>query len=206
MTAKRKIEQSVTTPLKWPDGWLRTRIQDRKKQAAWKRPTSFYVAGIVRELELLGGTSLLITSNGTDQRDPGVSVYFSRKEEDFSWQDALGLQGIVPTVDQIESAYRARARNCHPDGATPDVPLFVSLSGHRDRAKAWVQGKHGDDHDHVIACDIFIETRLNLAALKMTLGALRTIERCGASSVLDRVMDKSFARTLIPEVAHAGTD
>jgi hypothetical protein len=26
------------TPLKWPDGWERTPIQDRKAQPGWKRP------------------------------------------------------------------------------------------------------------------------------------------------------------------------
>jgi len=193
------MEHHETQPLKWPDGWMRTRIQDRKSQSQWKRPQKFYLEALWKELERLGVTTTILSSNGQDTRDPGVAVYFSRKKEDYSWQDALGLQGIVPTLDQIDSAYRQKALQYHPDRPGGDVKMFAALTEHRDRAKDWVLGKHRTDHDHVIACDVFAEVRLNIAAIKMTLQALRTIERCGASSVLDRVMEKSFARQLITE-------
>ena len=78
--------------------------------------------------------------------------------------------------------------------------MFVELAKAKENAIRWITGAP-IDHEHVIACDTFNETRLNVAALKQTLTALRTIERCGASSVLDRVMDKTFARQLIPEVS-----
>jgi hypothetical protein len=191
------MEHHETNPLKWPDGWARTRIQDRKPQAAWKKTQRLYYEMMLRELERLGATSALLTIN-TDPRDPGVAVYFSRKKEDFTWQDMLGLQGIVPTKDQIDKAYRERARKVHPEGQTPDLPMFLEISKAKENAVKWITGAPVD-HEHVIACDTFNETRLNVAAIKHTLTALRTIERCGASSVLDRVMDKTFARQLIPE-------
>jgi hypothetical protein len=193
------MEHNETSPLKWPDGWIRTRIQDRKPQSAWKKPQRVYYDMLLKELERLGATSALLTTN-TDPRDPGVAVYFSRKKEDFSWQDMLGLQGIVPTKEQIDRAFRQKARAVHPEGPTPDVPMFVELAKAKENAIRWITGAP-IDHEHVIACDTFNETRLNVAALKQTLTALRTIERCGASSVLDRVMDKTFARQLIPEVS-----
>jgi hypothetical protein len=43
----------------------------------------------------------------------------------------------------------------------------------------------------VIACDTFKEVRLNLAAIAFTLKAMRQIDRCGTSSVLERSF-KSF--------------
>jgi hypothetical protein len=194
------MEHKQVTPLKWPDGWMRTRIQDRKPQAQWKKPKGFYLDALWKELERLGGTAALMTTND-DPRDPGVAVYFSRKKDDFSWQDGLGLQGVVPTLEQIDSAYRQLSRKYHPDVEGGDKAMFVKIAEYRDQAKRWVLGTDRLDHEHVIACDMFNEVRLNIAALKMTLTALRTIERCGASSVLDRVMEKSFARQMITEVS-----
>lgn len=196
-----KLEYKESTPLKWPDGWMRVRIQDRKSMSAWKRPIQFYRDGILRELTRLGSTRLLVTHNGLNGLDPGIAVHFSRKKQDWSWQDALGLQGVVPTIAQIDEAYRSRAMKFHPDRPGGDAKMFAALSEHRDRAKDYILGKDRMDYGHVIACDTFNEVRLNLAAIKMVITALRTFERCGASPILDRVMDISFAKALIPGVS-----
>ena len=63
------MEHNEMNPLKWPDGWIRTRIQDRKPQSAWKKPQRVYYDMLLKELERLGATSALLTTN-TDPRDP----------------------------------------------------------------------------------------------------------------------------------------
>lgn len=196
-----KLEYKESSPLKWPDGWMRVRIQDRKSMSAWKRPIQFYRDAMMRELSRLGATRMLVTHNGLNGLDPGVAVHFSRKKQDWSWQDALDLQGIVPTLAQIDEAYRERAMKYHPDRPGGDAKMFAALSEHRDRAKDYVLGKDRADYGHVIACDTFNEVRLNLASIKMVITALRTFERCGATPILDRVMDISFAKALITEAS-----
>lgn len=52
--------------------------------------------------------------------------------------------------------------------------------------------------DDVIACDQFKEVRLNMAAIVLTIKAIRQIERCGTSSLLERAF-KGFSA--LPETA-----
>lgn len=203
-----KIHWEETNPLKWPEGWPRTRIQDRKRQAAWKKTMSAYRTMLERELTRLGATSALLTTNrGIDHQsslDPGVAVYFSRKAiNQYAWQEALGLIGQVPTLDQIDSAYRQRIRQIHPDGPTPDVKLFHALTEHRDRARDWAMGRHRSEHEYVLACDVFDETRLNLNAVRLTIAALRQVERCGASIMLERAF-RGFHKQIAAGVASGG--
>jgi hypothetical protein len=184
-----KTEGKSESPLRWPSGWPRTRIQDRKPQSQWKKPLHVYQQLLIAELGRLKATSYLITTNsGSDgQRDPGASVFFSLKPLDiYGWQEALGFIGEIPTIQQIDHAYLERAKKVHPDGPTPDVELFRKLTLHRDNAKSWVRGEHLQEHDKVMACDAFNDVRLNLNAVRLTLAAMRQIERCGASVMLER--------------------
>jgi hypothetical protein len=178
---------SIQHPLRWPEGWPRTRLGDRKSQAAWKKPYADAVASLEKELKRLGATSHLVTHNDRESQDSGVAVYFTLKPDDKeAWQEALGFIGEVPTVDQIKSAYRERAQKVHPDGPTPDPVLFHALTKHRDRAVAWARGEQTVEHDKVIACDVFREVRWNVNAVRMTIFAMRQIERCGASVMMER--------------------
>jgi hypothetical protein len=183
--------------LRWPEGWPRTRIQDRKSQGAWKKNTTDYQTRLEKELKRLGVTSYLFTRNrDRGNQDPGVAVYFSRKPiNNYGWQEALGLIGVVPTLEQIDHAYRERAKRIHPDGPTPDVKMFHALTEHRDRARDWAQGRHRAEHEYVLACDVFDEVRLNINAIRLTIAALRQIERCGASVMLERAF-RGFAKAL----------
>lgn len=184
-------------PLAWPDGWVRTRIQDRKAQSQWKLSVAKYRETLIKECERMGVTSLVISSNvplnlrgdmtaGIEPRDPGVAVYFSRPvKEDYSWQEVLNIHNPDPTLEQIDSAYRELAKKYHPD-AGGDLEMFKTVTQQRDRARAWVSQKDSGGQQYVLACDQFKEVRLNLNAIRLTIAAIRQIERCGTSSLLER--------------------
>lgn len=185
MKAKEVIHDEAMD-LRWPDGQPRTRIQDREGRSAWKQPMPKVKENLRLELERSGATATLVTYS-TNHLEPGVAVWFSRKASNqFAWQEALGLIGEIPTLEQIDKAYRQRAQRVHPDGPTPDIPVFQSLSEHRQRARDYVTGKHRSDHEYVIAIDQFNEARLNLQAIKIVLYSLRRIEDCGSPLMLER--------------------
>ena len=174
-------------PLRWPDGWPRTRIQDRKPQASWKKGRLQALEALGAEMKRLGATDWIVTTNERSEQDPGVAIYFTRKPlNEFAWQEALGLIGEVPTLAAIDKAYRDRAQKCHPDRPGGDAKLFAALTEHRDRARDWATGRHRIEHEYVLACDQFSEVRLNITAIRLTVYALRQIERCGASVMMER--------------------
>lgn len=206
-------EKRETFPLSWPDDWQRTRPQDRRPMAAWKRTANQYREALVMELTRMESPMAVISSNvplnlrggletkGVEPLDVGVAVYFSRKmKEDFSWQDALGIHDPAPTETQINESFRRLAALHHPDRGG-DVAMFQSVTKHRDNALRWVNRKTNQKFDYVIACDQFKEVRLNMAAIVMTIKAIRQIERCGTSSLLERAF-KGFSA--LP--AQAGAD
>jgi hypothetical protein len=182
-------------PLYWPDGWVRTRIQDRKAQSSWKKSLNDYREDLIKELERMGTKTLVISCNipltlrgtltaGMQPLDPGVAVYFRReKKEDYSWQEVLGINDPAPSEEAIDSAFRKLAAKYHPDqGGDPE--MFKTLVRHRDSARAYI--RQSSQFDYVIACDLFKEVRLNINAIRLTVAAIRQIERCGASSLLER--------------------
>lgn len=176
-----------SSPLQWPDGQPRTRHQDRSRRAAWKGTLLKYKEALAVELKRSGATDWLITYDPHGSLDPGVAVAFSRKPIDqYGWQEALGFIGRVPSVDEINRAYRERIRKIHTDGPTPDLKLFHSLTEHRDRAIDWAMGRHRAEHEYVIAIDVFDELRLNINAVKIVLLSLRRIEDCGSPLMLER--------------------
>lgn len=197
-------------PLHWVDGWPRTRPQDRRSVAAWKRTANQYRDALEKELTRMESPSFIISSNvpvnqrgnmtpGVEPLDIGVAVYFSRKvKEDFRWQDALGIHDPAPTEQQVQDAFRRLAQVHHPDRGG-DLAMFQEVSKHRDHALAWINRKSHQRFDHAIACDLFREVRLNIASIAFTLKAIRQIERCGSSALVDRAF-KGFAE--LP--AHAG--
>jgi hypothetical protein len=171
--------------------------------AAWKRTANQYREALEKELTRMESPSFVISSNvqlnqrgamtpGVEPLDVGVSVYFSRKiKEDFAWQDALGIQDPAPTEQQIHDAFRRLAQLYHPDRGG-DIAMFQAVTKHRDNALRWVTRKTNQRFDYVIACDQFREVRLNMAAIVMTIKAIRQIERCGTSSLLERAF-KGFS-------------
>lgn len=190
-------------PLSWPDGWPRTRPQDQRRMAGWKKNANQYREALMTELERMKSPTFVISSNvplsqrgtmtsGIEPRDVGVAVYFSRQlKEDFSWQDALGLSDPIPTEQQIQEAFRRLAQIHHPDRGG-DIAMFQAVTKHRDNALRWVNRREHQQFEYVIACDQFCEVRLNLEAIALTIRAIRQIERCGTSSLLERAF-KGFS-------------
>jgi hypothetical protein len=205
-------EKKDAFPLSWPEGWPRTRPQDQRTMGSWKRSGNQYRDALAKELTRMESPSFVISSHvpltqrggletkGVEPRDVGVAVWFSRKvEEDFRWQDALSLTDPLPTEQQINDAFRRLAQVHHPDRGG-DPAMFAAVSKHRDNALRWVNRKEHQNFEHVIACDSFKEVRLNIASIAFTIKAIRQIERCGTSALLERAF-KGF----VPELpAKAG--
>jgi hypothetical protein len=182
-----KLEVKDETPLKWPDDRPRTRFQDRENKAAWKLSYQDAFKGLERELKLLKATFALITHNSMNHDDGGVALWLSRKPvDDYGWQDAFGFVGIIPSAKEIGQAYRERAQKVHPDGPTPNRVAFDELTKHRDNAMRWIQGRRSVEPETVMAVDTFREVRHNLNAIKLTLSALRQIERCGSPVMMEQ--------------------
>lgn len=185
------------SPLKYPDGWPRTRISDRKKAGGWKKTAKQYEEAIAKELARFSVADFRITCNppGSDRQDPGVAVYFTlKKDADFSWQEGLGLFTPCPTLQEIDDAYRERAMQHHPDRGG-DLETFKRMGAHREQAKAWVLGAQ-KEHEYVIPCDRYDEVRLNMAAIRMALAAMRQLDRVGIPGMLERSF--SGMRTALP--------
>lgn len=178
--------ETEETPLRWPEGWPRTRFQDRKAMPAWKKTYGQAVQALAKELKRLGATSWVVTRN-VDQTDAGVAVWLTLKPVDnFGWQEALGFVGEVPTIKQIDHAYMKLVQPIHPDGPNPDNALFMQLTKHRDDARAWARGEQNIAHDKVMAIDAFKEHRWNVNAIRMTIFAMRQMERCGSGVMMER--------------------
>lgn len=191
-------------PLSWPEDWPRTRPQDQKPMASWKRTGNQYRDALITEMERMKSPSTVISSNvplnlrgamthGVEPRDVGVAVYFSKPaKEDFSWQEVLGIDNpVAATESQIQDAFKRLAALYHPDRGG-DVAMFQNVTRARDNALRWLKRASNQTFDYVIACDQFREVRLNMAAIVLTIKAIRQIERCGTSSLLERAF-KGFS-------------
>lgn len=204
------MEHQEAMPLKWPDGYGRTLIQDRQSRAAWKKPFTVYQKGVLKELELLGAGAVTITRNppSEERLDPGVAVWYSRKRtEDFSWQVGLQIDNPKPTIEEISSAFKRLAAKHHPDavsgGSGGDVRTYMKLDEWRRKARAWVKGENIYGLDNCIPCDVYTDSRQNLAAIKLILSHFRALERLGNPFILERVMERTF-RAALPQ--QGGTD
>lgn len=181
-------------PLSWPDGWPRTLIGDRESRSAWKKTERQAIEML--ELELKRFNTLASTLTRKDPQDfrtapdPSIAIHFSRKrEDDFSWQGALGISNPAPTIEEIDSAFRKLAQRYHPDNQqTGDHETYIALSRHKKNAVAYVNRLSGSSSDYVIACDKFKESRWNIVAISHTIHSLRQMERDGTSKLLERAL------------------
>lgn len=180
---------------------------------AWKRTSTQYRDEIVKELARIDAPSFVISSNvpltardtmtrGLEPLDVGVAIYFSRKvKEDFAWQDALNIHDPAPSEEQVQNAFRRLAALHHPDKGG-DITMFQDAVKHRDNALRWINRKLDSNFDYVIANDQFREVRLNMAAISMSLKALRQLDRCGSTGLLERAF-RGFSA--LPEYRGAET-
>lgn len=185
-------------PLAWPADWPRTSIKDQRGNSQWKKPLDWYRGEVASELKSLKAKRFIVSTNlhvvDSDGRlnmndartthDVGVAVYFARTVvEDFKWMTTLMLTG-VPTEDDIDVAFKRLALPHHPDRGG-DSKLFALYSEAKELGKRWFR-RTQQPPNLVIACDTFNEVRLNLAAIALSLKAIRQLERCGTSQLLER--------------------
>ena len=200
-----KVDVQDEMKLRWPEGWSRTLIELRKPGKQWQKPLEYYRQQIIKELTLMGATSILIARATVDQErlDPGVAVWFSMTTEDYSWQTLLELPP-APTLDQIDASYRVKAKQVHPEGPKPDIEMFVRLGKARVAAIAWVKGTHTDRHEFVMALDRYGAIKWNMAGLSRALNAFRSLQKMGMPAILERVLDKAFKAALPMPPAQTG--
>ena len=197
-------EKKESYPLHWPADWPRTRPQDQRANSQWKRTANQYREALAQELARMGSPFGVISCNipltlrgsmtpGVEPRDVGVAVYFSKKvEEDFSWQDVLGIRDpVAASEQQVQEAFKRLASIYHPDKGG-DIAMFQRVATARDNAIRWITRASDQRFDYVIANDQFREVRLNLAAIVMSLKALRQLDRCGSTGLLERAF-KGFS-------------
>lgn len=194
-------QTTIANPLKWPEGWKRTKINARDKKGAWKKTLLQYEVELAGELRKMGAVRIITTVNDSRmaERDPGVAVYFSRPpaEDDGEWQDILGIDTPAPTVELINDRFKTLAQTYHPDNqSTGNYEMYRKIDDARKTAKAWVTGDFGKEHEHVIACDKYNEVRLNIKAIQISIAAIRKIEESGASGIIDR----AFAGFTAPQI------
>jgi hypothetical protein len=199
------------TPLKWPEGYGRTLIDDRKTQASWKKTYSHYREAVIAELTRMGVSKATITRNDAvkEKLDPGVAVWFLLKPaSDFSWQTGLHLDNPAPSLEEIDSAYRRLVQKHHPDavanGSGGDVLEFHKLTDYRKKARAWVLGDLAQQFDNCIQCDGFKDARQNLAAIRGALAHIRGLERLGIRGISERIMSTGF-KAALPQKASEST-
>lgn len=200
-----------TYPLQWPEGWPRTRPQDRKERTAWKKNDRQSTDALELELKRFGVISSTISrkdpSDFRGAADPSISLHFSRhRTEDFSWQDALDIHNPAPETEEIESAWRRLAAKYHPDNKqTGDVEMFRALTVHANNARAYINRLSGKAYDYVIACDTYTQPKWNINAIKQTIHSLRQMERDGTSALLQQAMKGFQAQIGAGEPIHAST-
>lgn len=209
MTEKKpKLAVTEESALRWPDGVDRTFIKLRKPNKAWKMTWKQLVPALALELERLGATGSIAIQRSSDERmDPGVAVWFSMRKEDFSWQQGLGLETPAPTMDQIQIAYKTKAKKFHPDTPiTGDPEAFKRLTEYRDAAVAWVTGTHGHSRESVMAIDQYNEARLNLCAIRLAFSHIRGLERVGAPGILKQTLGAFRAKLVAQTGGSNGPD
>lgn len=193
------MEFETQQQLKWPEDRPRTRFQDRKGNAQWKLNYADTVKRLKQELQRAKVTSALVTHDAG--LEGGVAVWISRKpQDDYGWQDEFGFIGVIPTIQELDRAYMRKARDIAPDGPKPNLERFHEITKLRDQGRRWIRGERIKEHETVMAVDAFKEVRHNLNAIRMTLFALRQIERCGSPVMMEQAW-RGFRPALVGTVA-----
>ena len=188
-------------PLTWPEGWPRTLLRDRLDRKAWKDTLLQSAQKLRKELQKTKVLSFTISCNippsGNNfadvpsPGDTGVAVWFSReREDDYSWQETLGIHSPAPSEREIGEAFKRLAAQYHPDNPrTGDINIYMRYDEARKRALDFIARKTGANYLQCLPCDTFNEVRLNMRALQMSLSYLRGLENCGGSAILERAFE-----------------
>lgn len=198
------MEHKETSPLRWPEGFGRTLIGERKSQRAWKKQMPVYVKQAMHELALLGAGLAEISYNSDPElakRDPGVAVWFSvTRTKDTSWQTGLQIDNPNPTRQEIDKAFKRLSFKHHPDqvagGSGGDVKAYMKLEEHWRNAKAWIQGESIYTLENCMPMDLYEEPRQNMAGIKLYFAHLRALQRLGSPFIVERMVNQSFRAAL----------
>jgi hypothetical protein len=192
-----------TYPLQWPKDVPRTRIPDREERKIWNKKTERQALdALEKELKQFGGFGMVVTRKDPSDKmtapDPSVAVYFSRtSEDDFAWQDALGITNPAPTLDEISRAHRELAKRYHPDVSREDAENMVLLNMYKDNAIRYVKQASGELSTFCMPCDKFVEFRQNVTAIRNTIHSFRQMERDGTPRMVERAL--SGFQAALPE-------
>jgi hypothetical protein len=205
---KLAINVSEKTPLKWAEGQERTLIDRRVPKNGWKKTFRQYLDRLALQLDKLGIAEATVSFNPSpmDRQDPGVALYFSKpRKQDYSWQVALGIDSPMPTLDEINDAFKRKALPHHPDSDSVrqgkgDPKLWYQFDQHRKNAIAYVKGTA--QTEYVIAVDRCTEPRWNLEAIRRILMAVAVMDEYGNPGTLERTF-KGF-RVALPAHASSG--
>jgi hypothetical protein len=199
VTKKDQFFLNEKHPVDWPTDWPTTKLRDRQTRPAWKKGRPDSIKALSVELQRFGATSAVLTFQDPADRintpNPAAAVWFSRKgNDDFLWQDALGLSS-APTLAEISAAFRRISAPHHPDrianGSGGDIEVFHMLTKHKEAAEKYVKQSAGA-YQLVLACDVYAELRWNINSLANSIRSFRQLERDGASQLLERAM-QSFS-------------
>lgn len=196
--------ENVEHPLRWPDSWPRTLIDRRIVRNAWKKPIPEYQKAITREMRAMKVAAFTITYN-VDGRDPGVAVWYSlQSANDVSWQVGLQIDSPLPTLDQIDSAYKSLAMKHHPDRGG-DIEMFKKLNVYREAARGYVLGTAAPRLENCVPMDTFADIKQNLAGVRLFLSYVRGMERLHGPTVVRRIMERTFRTALTAGASNADT-
>ena len=199
-----KVEEQ--NPLKWPENFGRTLIEERVNQKAWKKQLSVYSKAVAHQLELLGANVVLITYNERAQdadKDRGVAVWYSRQQsKDTSWQRVLHLDNPNPTREDIDRAFKRRVmeERCHPDliagGSGGDAKTYIRRNEAWRNGKAYLEGDNPYDLKNCLPMDRYVDVRQNMAGAKLYLEHLRAMYRLGNPFVVEGMMERGLRAAL----------
>ena len=109
-------------PLQWPAGWPRT---ESREGGRFKTTLNTALSALKREVELLGGRSLVLSSNVTlgneNPKDCGVVAYFELRGQFISipcdrWNNVeSNVKAITLTIEAMRGIERWGAKHYYRD-------------------------------------------------------------------------------------------
>lgn len=111
---------SAAYPLHWPKGWPETAPHDRE-QSLFKQTLSDALRNLKRQVQLMGGSDLVLSSNctlGTERpKHPGVVAYFTLNKEQIAipcdrWRAVQdNVHAIALTIEAMRGIERWGAKS-----------------------------------------------------------------------------------------------
>lgn len=132
------MNEKTAYPLCWPPGWPKTE-PSRRERAKFKQTLQSAISNLQREIQLMGGTEVLLSSNYTlgqsSQKEPGVVAYFTWCKNPMAipcdrWDRIeSNIQAIALTVEAMRGMERWGAKHMIQAMFTGFKQLPASTSG-----------------------------------------------------------------------------